>query len=71
MFNPMNLDEVCVQATHLEERGKNVQEEGTKKTERISFFTEKMLRRFPMFLLDKSPWLYTNANNFAALYLRG
>lgn len=24
MFNPTNLDEVCVQATHLEARGKNV-----------------------------------------------
>ena len=23
MFNPTNLDEVCVQATHLEERGKH------------------------------------------------
>ena len=23
MFNPKNLDEVCVQATHLEERGKH------------------------------------------------
>ena len=31
MFNPNNLDEVCVQATHLESRGKNIQEEGSKK----------------------------------------
>ena len=31
MFNPSNLDEVCVQATHLEARGKNIQEEGSKK----------------------------------------
>jgi len=31
MFIPMNLDEVCVQVTHLEERGKNVQEEGKSK----------------------------------------
>ena len=31
MISPMNLDEVCVQATHLEARGKNVQEEGKKK----------------------------------------
>ena len=31
MFNPRNLDEVCVQATHLEARGKNIQEEGSKK----------------------------------------
>lgn len=31
MFNPTNLDEVCVQATHLEAREKNVQEEGKNK----------------------------------------
>ena len=31
MFNPNDLDEVCVQATHLEARGKNIQEEGSKK----------------------------------------
>ena len=30
MFNPNNLDDVCVQATHLEERGKNTPEEGSK-----------------------------------------
>jgi hypothetical protein len=32
MFNPMNLDEVCVQATHLEARGRNDTHEGFKKT---------------------------------------
>jgi hypothetical protein len=31
MFNPSNLDEVCVQATHLEERGRNDSHEGNKK----------------------------------------
>ena len=31
MFNPMNLDEVCVHATYLEARGKNVPQEGSKK----------------------------------------
>ena len=31
MFNPTSLDEVCVQATHLEARGKNILEEGKKK----------------------------------------
>jgi hypothetical protein len=31
LFNPTNLDEVCVQATHLENMGKNVQEDHTKK----------------------------------------
>jgi len=30
MFNPSNLDDVCVQATHLEARGKNTSEEGIK-----------------------------------------
>jgi len=30
MFNPNNLDEVCVQATYLEARGKNTPEEGSK-----------------------------------------
>ena len=31
IFNPTTLDEVCVQATHLEARGKNIYEEGRKK----------------------------------------
>eukprot|EP00253_Pinus_taeda_P034004 PITA_34004 len=31
MFNPNNLYEVCVQATHLESRGKNIQEESSKR----------------------------------------
>jgi hypothetical protein len=31
MFNPTNLDEVCVQETHLEARGKNAPQEGNKK----------------------------------------
>ncbi len=31
MFNPNNLDYMCVQATHLEARGKNNPEEGNKK----------------------------------------
>jgi hypothetical protein len=32
MFNPSNLDEVCVQATHLEARGRNETHEGNKKS---------------------------------------
>ena len=32
MFNPNNLDDLCVQANHLEARGKNVSEEGSKKS---------------------------------------
>jgi hypothetical protein len=32
MFNPTNLDELCVQATHLEARGKNDYHEGFKNT---------------------------------------
>ena len=31
MFNPRNLDEVCVKATHFKARGKNISEEGSKK----------------------------------------
>ena len=31
MFNPTNLDEVCVHATHLEARGMNEYQEGSKK----------------------------------------
>lgn len=31
MFNPTSLDVVCVQATHLEARGKNISEEGKNK----------------------------------------
>ena len=32
IFNPTKLDEVCVQATHLEARGKNVSEETSEKS---------------------------------------
>ena len=31
MFSPTNLDEVCVQAIHLEARGKNIPEDGKNK----------------------------------------
>jgi hypothetical protein len=31
MFNPTNIDEVCVQETHLEARGRNEPQEGSKK----------------------------------------
>jgi hypothetical protein len=31
LFNPTSLDKVCVQATHLENKGKHVQEDPTKK----------------------------------------
>jgi hypothetical protein len=36
LFNPTSLDEVCVQATHIERRGKNVQEDPTKKPSKFS-----------------------------------
>ena len=32
MFNPTSLDEVCVQATHLEARGKHVSDETSENT---------------------------------------
>ena len=31
IFNPTNIDEVCVQETHLESRSKNVPQETSKK----------------------------------------
>ena len=31
VFNPTSLDEVCFQETHLDERGKNIPQEGSKK----------------------------------------
>ena len=31
MFNPTSLYDVCVQKTHLEARGKNISQEGSKK----------------------------------------
>ena len=35
MFSPTSLDEVCVQATYLEARGKNIPEEGKRSHLRV------------------------------------
>ena len=35
MFNPNNIDDVCVQATHLEARGENTPEEVVKSCLRL------------------------------------
>jgi hypothetical protein len=43
LFNPTGLDKVCVQATHLENRGENVQEDPTKKP---SNFPQKTFKKF-------------------------
>jgi hypothetical protein len=43
LFNPTSLDEVCAQATHLENRGKNVQEDPTKKP---SNFPKNTFKKF-------------------------
>jgi hypothetical protein len=43
LFNPTSLDEVCVQATHLENRGKHFQEDPTKK---LSNFPHKTFKKF-------------------------
>jgi hypothetical protein len=43
LFNPTNLDEVCVQATHLDNMGKHVQEDPTKKP---SNFPHKPFNKF-------------------------
>jgi hypothetical protein len=40
LFNPANLDEVCVQATHLENRGKHVQDDPTKKFKKFNKFNK-------------------------------
>jgi hypothetical protein len=42
-FNPTNLDKFCVQATHLENRRKHVQEDPTKKPFN---FPEKNFKKF-------------------------
>jgi hypothetical protein len=45
LFNPTSLDEVCVQATHLENRGKHVQEDPTKKPYNLPHKTFKKFKR--------------------------
>jgi hypothetical protein len=45
LFNPISLDEVCVQATHLENMGKNVQEDPTKKPSNLP---HKPFKKFKM-----------------------
>jgi hypothetical protein len=44
-FNPTSLDEVCVQATHLENMGKHVQEDPTKKPSDLPQKTFKKFKR--------------------------
>jgi hypothetical protein len=44
-FNPTSLDEVCVQDTHLEYRGKHVQEDPTKKPSNLPHNTFKKFKR--------------------------
>jgi hypothetical protein len=43
LFNPTSLDEVCVQATHLENRGKHDKEDPMKKP---SNFPQKTFKKF-------------------------
>jgi hypothetical protein len=45
LFNLTSLDEVCVQATHLENRGKHVQEEPTKKPSNLPHNPFKTFKR--------------------------
>jgi hypothetical protein len=45
LFNPTSLDEVCVQTTHLEKRGKNVQEDPTKKPSNLPHKQFKKFKR--------------------------
>jgi hypothetical protein len=43
LFNPTSIDEVCVQSTHLENKGKHVQEDPMKKT---SILPHKNFKKF-------------------------
>jgi hypothetical protein len=45
LFNPTSLDEVCVQDTHLENRGGNVQEDPTNKPSNFPHKTFKKFKR--------------------------
>jgi hypothetical protein len=45
LFNPTSLNKVCVQATHLENRGKHVQEDPTKKPSNFPQNTFKKFKR--------------------------
>jgi hypothetical protein len=45
LFNPTSLDKVCVQATHLENRGKHVQEDPRKKPSNFPHKTFKKFKR--------------------------
>jgi hypothetical protein len=45
LFNPTSLDEVCVQATHLENRRKHVQEDPTKKHSNLPHEQFKKFKR--------------------------
>jgi hypothetical protein len=45
LFNPTSIDEVCVQATQLENRGKHVQEYPTKKPSNFPQNTFKKFKR--------------------------
>jgi hypothetical protein len=45
LFNPTNLDEVCVQATHLENMGNHVQEDPTKKNSNLPHNPFKKFKR--------------------------
>jgi hypothetical protein len=45
LFNPTSLDEVCVQATHLEKMGKHVQKDSTKKPSNLPHKSFKKFKR--------------------------
>jgi hypothetical protein len=45
LFNLTSVDEVCVQATHLENRGKHVQEDPTKKPSNLPHKPFKKFKR--------------------------
>ena len=78
MFNPTKLDEVCVQTTHLEERGKNVPQEGiknpfksetkergnSKENEKIMLQSRKREKNSHVSIVQKNVMMKTTIGNF-------
>jgi hypothetical protein len=65
LINPTSLDEVCVQVTHLENRGKHVQEDPMKKP---SNFPHKTFNKFKM--KDKKTATVTRGGKPSCIYCK-
>jgi hypothetical protein len=53
MFNPSNLDDVCVQATHLESRGKHANDTFLKRSAKFDSKTKVKAKRKKMATIKK------------------